>query len=341
MAIESSVPQSRRALLAGALGGLAAAVAGALGRPGPASAAAGSTMIIGSETNDAGSANTQLLTNSNVVAFKLLQNGPGTALMGYATPATGATRGVYGRSDSPNGYGVQARNAGAAGTGAAMQAIGVNNIGLEASTDSATSVALKATNSAVDGTVALFENTSGGTGDSAGPALRAYTAGGSDADVHPEGDYNDAAGEFAGRHGVIGASTGIGYGVLGLSPSGAGVYGVSNDSYGVRGSSVSNYGVYGSTDAGTGVRGISTSGYGVYGNSSSLDGVRGFSTTGYAVHANGRARIDEYLDIQEMAAPASPAVNVARLFVRDNGAGKTELCVIFPTGAVQVIKTQA
>jgi len=30
----------------------------------------------------------------------------------------------------------------------------------------------------------------------------------------------------------------------------------------------------------------------------------------------------------------------ARLFVRDNGAGKTQLCVQFNTGAVQVLATQ-
>jgi hypothetical protein len=338
MAIDSSVPQSRRALLAGAVGGLAAAAAAALGRPGPASAAAGSTMIIGSETNDAGSANTQLLTNSNVVAFKLLQNGPGTALMGYATPASGATRGVYGRSDSPDGYGVQARNAGAAGIGAAIQAIGVSNTGLEASTDSATKVALKATNSTAGGTVALFENTSGSI---AGPAVRAYTGGGSDADVHPSGDYADAGGEFAGYNGVIGASTSDGYGVLGLSPNGYGVRAVSTSSFGVYATSTTNYGVRGSSSSSTGVYGSSTSSYGVRGASADGIGVYGQSSSSYAVYAAGRAAVSQYLDVSEMLAPANPATNIARLFVRDDGAGKTQLCVIFPTGAVQVIKTEA
>jgi hypothetical protein len=97
--------------------------------------AAGSTMIIGSEANNAGAANTQLLTNSSVVAFKLLQNGPGTALMGYATPITGTTRGVYGRVDSPNGDGVQGRNAGPAGTGAAVRGYGGENAGAVLSSD--------------------------------------------------------------------------------------------------------------------------------------------------------------------------------------------------------------
>jgi hypothetical protein len=38
--------------------------------------------------------------------------------------------------------------------------------------------------------------------------------------------------------------------------------------------------------------------------------------------------------------PPAPAANRARLFLRDNGGGKTQLCVKFSTGAVQVISTQ-
>jgi hypothetical protein len=38
--------------------------------------------------------------------------------------------------------------------------------------------------------------------------------------------------------------------------------------------------------------------------------------------------------------PAAPAANDATLYARDNGAGKTQLCVRFPTGAVQVIATE-
>ena len=117
----------------GALGGLAGLLGSRFAAPGPAAAAAGDSLIIGSETNNAGSADTQLITNSTVIAFKLLQNGPGTGLMGYATAGTGATRGVYGRSDSPNGDGIQARNAGANGSGAAVRAIGGSNTGVVAS----------------------------------------------------------------------------------------------------------------------------------------------------------------------------------------------------------------
>ena len=111
------------------------ALSAALLTTGVVAGAAGATMIIGSETNNAGSANTQLLTNSSVVAFKLLQNGPGTALMGYTTTVTGTTRGVYGRVDSPNGDGIQGRNAGPAGTGAAFRGYGGENAGAVLSSD--------------------------------------------------------------------------------------------------------------------------------------------------------------------------------------------------------------
>jgi hypothetical protein len=207
-----SAPRSRRALLAGALGGLAAAVATALGRPDPASAAAGSTMIIGSEANNAGSANTQLLTNSSVVAFKLLQNGPGTALMGYATPATGATRGVYGRTDTPNGYGIQARNAGAAGTGAAIQAIGVNNHGVDASTDDQARNAIKGVHNGAYGT-AIYADSSSGFGvysnSSSGMGVYSYSS------------------SSIGLYGESSSSIGV----VGVSSTGRGVYGYSDSNY--------------------------------------------------------------------------------------------------------------
>lgn len=49
--------------------------------------------------------------------------------------------------------------------------------------------------------------------------------------------------------------------------------------------------------------------------------------------------ITTYIEITEMTAPAAPAANNARLFCRDN-AGKTELCVMFSDGSVQMIKAQ-
>jgi len=44
--------------------------------------------------------------------------------------------------------------------------------------------------------------------------------------------------------------------------------------------------------------------------------------------------------LTEMTAPAAPAANKGVLFLQDNGSGKTQFCVRFPTGAVQVIATE-
>jgi len=52
-----------------------------------------------------------------------------------------------------------------------------------------------------------------------------------------------------------------------------------------------------------------------------------------------RQPITTYIEIAEMVAPSAPAANNARLFCRDNG-GKTELCVMFSDGSVQMIKAQ-
>lgn len=55
----------------------------------------------------------------------------------------------------------------------------------------------------------------------------------------------------------------------------------------------------------------------------------------FALYGGGRAvMLDERTD------PTAPAVNQGKLYLRDNGSGKTQFCVRFNTGAVQVIATQ-
>lgn len=46
------------------------------------------------------------------------------------------------------------------------------------------------------------------------------------------------------------------------------------------------------------------------------------------------------LDLPEASQAAAPAANRARLQAKDNGSGKTQLVVRFPTGAVQVLATE-
>lgn len=48
----------------------------------------------------------------------------------------------------------------------------------------------------------------------------------------------------------------------------------------------------------------------------------------------------KFVEMTEIVAPTAPSANKGRLFMQDNGAGKTQLVVRFPTGAIQVIATQ-
>lgn len=47
-----------------------------------------------------------------------------------------------------------------------------------------------------------------------------------------------------------------------------------------------------------------------------------------------------YVEMTEMTAPAAGAANTGRTFMQDNGSGKTQYCVRFNTGAIQVLATE-
>lgn len=47
-----------------------------------------------------------------------------------------------------------------------------------------------------------------------------------------------------------------------------------------------------------------------------------------------------YIQMEEISTPGAPNVNLGRLYLRDNGSGKTQLVIRFNTGAVQVIATE-
>jgi hypothetical protein len=74
------------------------------------------------------------------------------------------------------------------------------------------------------------------------------------------------------------------------------------------------------------------------------EGRLGTTYKAYRVDDAGNVVADEkapsYFDFNEVAAPDAPGANIGRLFVRDNGSGKTQLCVRFPTGAIQVVSTE-
>lgn len=50
---------------------------------------------------------------------------------------------------------------------------------------------------------------------------------------------------------------------------------------------------------------------------------------------------DRYVSLVELSAdPAAPSSNGGRLYLKDNGSGKTLLCIRFASGAVQTVATQ-
>jgi hypothetical protein len=79
---------------------------------------------------------------------------------------------------------------------------------------------------------------------------------------------------------------------------------------------------------------------GVIGKSPAGIGVYGITTSGYAGYFAGRVFTTTFHEMQEVSAPAAPGLNRARLFLKDNGLGKTQLCVRFNTGAIKVLATQ-
>ena len=68
---------------------------------------------------------------------------------------------------------------------------------------------------------------------------------------------------------------------------------------------------------------------------------RSLTTAGvWTASGGGIEGIGKGVVFTEQSDPSAPAANGATLYARDNGSGKTQLCVRFNTGAVQVIATQ-
>jgi len=120
--------KSRRALLAGALGGLGAVAAAAVGRVSPVRAANGDTVTVGNSFN--GTANTTISTTS---ASAWIGNSSATgadALLGNATALTGSAWGVRGISQSATGSGVVGQAASTTGSNYGVQGSSSSHSGI-------------------------------------------------------------------------------------------------------------------------------------------------------------------------------------------------------------------
>jgi hypothetical protein len=236
MAIDSerTEPRSRRAILAGAIGGLAAVVAGRFASPDKASA----THLPGfGHANAAGASDTSLTATTAGTALLVTQSGTGTALRGSATgpgsiagffTAQNGT-GVSGVTGNKNSYGVFASNNGAAdGSGGALRASGVNNDAIVATTNHTNATTVLAIHNA-DGTAVVGQ--SNASANSFGQGVQGSSDGDNGAGVVGFATSLVGGGVGAFSSGVWGFNYGaLGTGVLGHtgSATGYGVYSEGN-----------------------------------------------------------------------------------------------------------------
>jgi hypothetical protein len=166
------------------------------------------------------------------------------------------------------------------------------------------------------------------------------------------GDVAGVYGYAPDRFGVYGRSE-TDVGTRGLSVDGLGMYAQSEHNDGILGVALSaSRGVHGESAGGSGLYGFSgpyatgpatkakTGVYGYANQDATANGVVGESAKGYAGYFIGKVYTTTFHEMKEISTPAAPAADKARLFVRDNGSGKTQLCVRFNSGGVKVLATQ-
>ena len=141
---------------------------------------------------------------------------------------------------------------------------------------------------------------------------------------------------------------GGGAAVKGVATNGRSIMGVAgHDGTGVWAYSPDHYGVHAECPDGEAIYAHSN-----HTAITAISGTKGLDVMAskVGIHAWGGERAAEFegpillTGVQDMmiqgSAPAAPIGAVARFFARDDGSGKMQICVRFPTGAVQVIATE-
>jgi hypothetical protein len=216
MAVDSSVPRSRRALLAAGAGALVAGTAHAFGRPAVVRAGADGDVVLGATNN----ATTTTVVNNSTASE--------SAIWGSATAVSGLGVGVRGDTGAPAGTGVW----GNAGNGTGVRGTATGGNGVRGESDSGYGVFGQSDSG--HGVIGQGGSGTGVRGEAtSGVGIRAVSTSGI---------------------GVWAASTSH-LAVFGESDSGDAVHGVSQTGFGARGSSFGNVGIYGDS-AGSGTPGV-------------------------------------------------------------------------------------
>lgn len=296
--VDPLVPRSRRTLLAGGLGGLAALAVQALGRPASVSAADGQTVVVGGEYD---SSSPTKITNGSA-------GDPGIAIWGASNQSVGVygsssgSAGVVGETSNGNGvhgfgtsagvrgegsnYGVRGSGlvgvAGSSDTGVGVQGVGAIGVQAQGSEAAIRVVSVPPTGVEAYGWQrAIYANSTVGHG------IVALTA-----EASKQAVLGLASGTTQGTA-IYGYS---GTGTEPTAPTRTGVYGYAaqgGDSRGVFGRTTGGQGVRGQATSGYGVRGVAEKGSGVGGYATSGIGVHGEATTGYALRTTGRVAFDK------------------------------------------------
>ena len=251
MALDPVIPRSRRALLLGGVGGLAAAALGFLGRPERASAANGDPLTVG-QTNTATSETSLTQQTASTGALRVVGTTNSNALNVENSVGNGIfalTGGAALVGESINTYGV-------AGTSHNLYGVyGTGPVGV------------------------LGTSTATGMVGYAGSPVNQVPG------VPPSTGVYGYANADTGSRGISGSSP-LGQGVVGESASGTGVRGVSSAS--AQGITTQT-GVFGYADQGANARGVfgkTTTGNALRGEATTGIGVRSLATSGNAVQAS-------------------------------------------------------
>jgi len=292
MAIDITVPRTRRALLAGALGGLAATVAGTLGQARPASAHDADDVRLGA-ANSVASQTSITNTNTGHTAFNGIASGSGTGVYGVSASgygvygATTSSYGVIGNSSTGVGvYGTSSSGTAVSGFAPSGTAVyGHSPSGFAVYGDSTSGNGITGSSSSGIGVVSTSASGTGvrsDTGSTTYPAVLGQSKGGNTG-VFGYSGLIALTPDSPPRTGVYGyaAQDDTSCGVTGETTVGRGVNGIATSGIGVFGKSTSSVGVYGQSDSDVGVKASSLSNSALYGQ----------SDTGYALEAVGRLKL--------------------------------------------------
>lgn len=247
---------------------------------GIAAGAAGDFMVIG-ESNNSGASQTILLTTAGGASFTLRNTTAGqTGQFGWSSGATGPGRGVYGRADSPAGYGLYAYNSAAtSGGGRGLLAVAETNTAIEGL--------------ALDCTGVFLCGSNGVQGTGAGFAAGVF------------GDGTDSVA------GIWGAAGEVGWAVVGFSAvtDAPAILGSNSDGTGVVGEGASSGGTGSCTDlACFGVAGDGYNGTGGWSQGDFGFGLYGTAAAGFGLWVDGAAVIDGSLSVDSCTGCASAAI---------------------------------